>query len=55
MLSNVIDDIRGFVEQPFKEPLNLTHLFLIVGVVLVMVVMWNLILFHIRIAAEELV
>lgn len=44
-----------WIKQPFAEPLDIFHLFLIVGIVLVMVMAWGLILYHMRSVAEEIV
>jgi hypothetical protein len=44
----------SFLNKPFKTPMTMTGVFLLVGTVIVAIVLWNLILYHIRIAAEEI-
>ena len=48
------DDISGILTAPFAGSLDLVHLFLLVGVVLLFIAAWVLILNHIRIAATEI-
>lgn len=42
----------NWLNKPFTTPLSSAEIFLLVGVVLVAILLWNLILYHIRIAAE---
>lgn len=44
------DDILDSLKQPFVGSLDLIHLFLLVGVVLVFSALWVLILNHVRLA-----
>lgn len=46
--------VYDWLNTPFKTPLSPWSIMLLVGVVLVSVLMWNMILFHVRIAAEAL-
>lgn len=43
-----------WLNEPFTTPLSTTEIFLLVGIVLIAILMWNLILYHIRIAAEAI-
>lgn len=45
-------DIGAILKAPFVGQLDLIHLFLIVGLVLIFAASWVFILNHIRIAAE---
>ena len=47
------DDILAMLSAPFVGSLDIEHLFLLVGVVLVFIAVWLLILNHIKMAAEE--
>jgi hypothetical protein len=44
----------NWINEPFKSPMSPGSVFVLVGVVLVAILMWNLILYHIRIAAEAI-
>lgn len=46
------DDIVAILKAPFVGQLDLIHLFLIVGLVLLFAAAWVFILNHIRLAAE---
>ena len=46
---------KAWLDEPFTTPLDTTQIFLIVGIVAVSIVLWNMILFHVRIAAQEVV
>lgn len=48
------DDIIAMLKAPFVGPLDLEDLFVIVGAVLIFIMIWTMILYHIRIAAEEI-
>lgn len=47
------DDIIAMLEAPFVGELDLVHLFLLVGVVLVFAAMWAIILHYVRLTAME--
>jgi hypothetical protein len=53
-MSGAIEEVWDWVNQPFTTPMNPGTVFILVGIVLVAVVVWNLVLFHIRIAAETI-
>lgn len=54
MGNGLIQPVIDFINKPFTTPLNKTDVFLLVGTVLIAVLLWNLILYHVRIAAETL-
>jgi hypothetical protein len=43
-----------WLNEPFKTPMPPFDIFLLVGVVLVSLLLWNMVLFHIRVAAEAI-
>lgn len=49
-----VNNFWAWLNQPLTQPLTFTSTFLLVGAILVAIVIWNLILYHIRIAAESL-
>jgi hypothetical protein len=51
---NIIQDIMDILTAPFAGPLDLEQLFLITGLVLFFIIVWFMILYHIRLAAEEI-
>jgi hypothetical protein len=53
-MGGAIASVKDWLNTPFKTPLDPTSIFLIVGVILFAVIAWNLVLFHIRIAAEAI-
>lgn len=53
-VSDAIDDVWEWLNTPFSSPMSPWTLVLIVGVILVGIIFWNLILYHIRIAAETI-
>lgn len=52
---NMIEEMRSFLAAPFSGRLDLTHLFLIVGLVIIFAAAWVFILNHIKMAAAEIV
>lgn len=52
--TSTVTGVWDWLNAPFKRPMSITSLFLLVGFVLVAIVLWNLILYHIRIAAETI-
>lgn len=43
-----------FINEPITTPLSAMDVFVLIGTVLVSILLWNLILFHIRVAAESI-
>ena len=54
-MSKLWDDIANVLKAPFVGDLDLMQLFLLVGVVLLFATAWAFILYHLRLAAAEVV
>ena len=54
MSSNPFVAAWQWLNEPFKTPMPPFDIFLLVGVALVSLLMWNMILFHVRVAAEAI-
>lgn len=50
----ILDDMTDVLKSPFGNDLDLTHLFLLVGLIIVIIAVWGFILHHIKLAAQEL-
>lgn len=46
--------VYQWIRTPFSTPLSPWSIMLLVGVVLVSIIAWNMVLYHVRIAAEAL-
>lgn len=53
-MNGAVQHVWQWLNTPFTTPLDAVQITLIVGVVLVAAVIWNLVLYHIRIAAETI-
>src|SRR5277367_5552470 len=53
-VGNALNEVWTWLNTPFTEPMDAATLFLIVGTILVAIIVWNLVLYHIRIAAETI-
>lgn len=53
-MADTITAIWDWLNTPFRRPMSPVTLFAIVGSLLIAVIVWNLILYHIRIAAEAI-
>jgi hypothetical protein len=53
-IADGIDDVWEWLNTPFNSPMSPIDLALMVGVIIVGIIFWNLVLYHIRIAAETL-
>ena len=53
-MGDALNQVWSFLNTPFSSPMDATSLFLIVGTILIAIVVWNLLLYHIRIAAETI-
>jgi hypothetical protein len=53
-VTNAIDVVWKWLNTPFNQPMDPISIFLLVGSVIVAIMLWNLILYHIRIAAETI-
>lgn len=54
IVTTAVDDVWAWLNKPFTTPMSPWGLTLIVGSILVAIILWNMILYHIRIAAETL-
>jgi hypothetical protein len=53
-VTDAINDVWEWLNTPFNTPMNMVDVFLLIGTVIIAVMAWNLILYHIRIAAETI-
>ena len=54
MMGNPFAEVWAWLNRPLTTPLSLWSVGKLVGGVLIAMIVWNLILYHIRIAAETL-
>jgi hypothetical protein len=53
-MTNAVTDVWQWLNTPFKHPMSAVGVFALVGSAIVAIMLWNLILYHIRIAAETI-
>ena len=53
-VSEAINDVWEWLNTPFNSKLSPVTVFAYVGAILVAIILWNLILYHVRIAAETI-
>jgi hypothetical protein len=53
-VGNAFTSIWNWLNKPFTTPMAPTDIFLLIGVIIFAMLLWNLILYHIRIAGEAL-
>lgn len=53
-VTNAINSVWDWLNTPFNSKLSPVTVFAYVGVILVAIILWNLILYHVRIAAETI-
>jgi hypothetical protein len=53
-VASSVQAVWDWLNTPFNRPLSATGIFAIVGSILIAILLWNLILYHIRIAAEAI-
>lgn len=53
-MGSTIQSVWDWLNKPFNEPLSPAGITLIVGAIIVAVILWNMVLYHIRIAAETI-
>jgi hypothetical protein len=53
-MGSAFQSIWDWLNEPFKTPLAPLSIFALIGTVLIAIILWNLILYHIRIASEAL-
>ena len=46
--SNWFQTFFGWINTPFREPLDTTHIFLLVGIVLISFALWSRVLAHLN-------
>jgi hypothetical protein len=54
-MNEIFGDIVAILKAPFSGELDLLHLFLIVGLVIIFAAAWVFILNHVRMAAADIV
>lgn len=52
-MEKLYEDIKTMLAEPFVGNLDILHLFLLVGLVIVFAILWNMVLGHIALAAIE--
>lgn len=52
-IKSVWSNIVGMLEAPFVGEMDLVHLFLLVGVVLIFIAVWAVVLHYVRLSAME--
>jgi hypothetical protein len=53
-LGEGVTDVWDWLNKPFTTPMAPLNIFLLVGIVILAALVWNLILYHVRIAAETI-
>jgi hypothetical protein len=53
-VTDAFNSVWDWLNTPFKNPMSPVAIFALVGSVVVAILLWNLILYHIRIAAETI-
>ena len=54
IVSDAINNVWQWLNTPFQRALSPVTVFAYVGAILVAIILWNLILYHVRIAAETI-
>jgi hypothetical protein len=53
-VGNAFASVWAWLNKPFTTPMNKVDVFLLIGTIIVAVLLWNIILYHVRIAAETI-
>jgi hypothetical protein len=53
-VSDAINSVWAWLNQPFNSQASIVTVFGYVGAILIAIIIWNLLLYHVRIAAETL-
>lgn len=53
-VTDAINSVWSWLNAPFTTNMSAVNIALVVGIIICAIIMWNLILYHIRIAAETL-
>jgi hypothetical protein len=51
-VTGAVDSLWQWLNKPFTQAMSPVDIWLLVGIVLLSVIAWNFILYHVRIAAE---
>lgn len=51
---SAVNSVWNWLNTPFNRPMSPTTIFGIVGSILIAIILWNLVLYHVRIAAETI-
>ena len=54
-MQKLVNDVLAILKAPLVNQLDITHLFLLTGLILVFIAAWIMILQHVRLAAAEVV
>ncbi|PWT78034.1 MAG: hypothetical protein C5B60_01765 [Chloroflexi bacterium] len=54
MVTGAVTGVWDWLQKPFTTHMAPVDVFLLVGVVIIAAIIWNLVLYHIRIAAEAI-
>lgn len=54
MISNAVNGVWDWLNEPFNAQMSIVTVFGFVGAIIVAIILWNLILYHVRIAAETI-
>lgn len=52
-MEKLYEDIKTLITEPFVGQLDILHLFLLVGLVIVFAILWNMVIGHIALAALQ--
>lgn len=52
---SIVNSVKDVVSTPFADDLDLKHLFLLTGAVMIFTAMWAFILAHLKTSAMELI
>lgn len=53
-MGEALEAVWDWLNKPFTQPMSPTGIFLLVGSIIIAIIVWNMVLYHIRIAAETL-
>lgn len=53
-ITGAVNNLWDWINTPFTTPLSPINVMLLIGVIIISIIIWNMILYHIRIAAEAI-
>lgn len=53
-ISHVVISLENLAKEPLTEPFDATTVFLIVGIIIISVIVWNFLLYYMRVAVEDI-